>query len=184
MSKTRKSAEDGGARGMTPMKPTYPMTAHHVATPAVATRLDLIGALQEFARYALDRSTDLTVKERQFLKDMCREDAHARGYGFIALDKLVDIEARMPGNQHQLEAAIRGQVLRRMEPLNLCLLDSYLTETRNQSLADVEQAHMLVERTGPRRDATLQACVNHLEALRVFVDALHVWNPLGRRTFA
>lgn len=181
--RTRKSIEDGGARGMTPMKPHYTPMTHHSSVSAVATRMDLIGALQQFARFALDRSPDLTTKERQFLKDMCREDAHARGYGFGALDRLVELAVRTP-EPHKLEEAIRGQVLQRMAPQNPCLMDRYLTETRKQSLADVEQAHLHVERTGPRRDATLQACHNHLEAMRLYIDALHLFAPTSRRHIA
>ena len=107
-------------------------------------------------------------------RSVCDELARGRSLSVEGLEIMCELVARSE-KPFALEELIRGQVLRSLATPSRCPIDTFLDETRAQAQGDIAQGHFLVERTSTRRDAAIDALGRHWSALRVALDALHVW---------
>lgn len=179
-----RSSDDGvgGGRGsgMQTRISTYPtMQVHHgVNVSLVPQPLNLRERVARAARHALDTNEFLTPKQKQQLRDIERGR-----YPTTLLEVFVDA---MAGAKNPLMFAEQIEVatLDRVAAPTLCVLDTYLTNTRFQKDGDMLQALFLTERTGARQEQLLDGLGPEEVSLRAHRQAVMRWNPTGRRIFA
>lgn len=172
----------GGGRGsgIQARISTHPtMHVHHDVTDSLVQRTaDLQELVKLCARHALDTNALLSPKQKEKLRDIERGR-----YPTTLLEVLADA---MVGSKNPLMFAEQFEraVLDRMAAPTLCVLDTYLTNTRFQRDGDMLQALFITERTGARRDQLLDALGPEEVSLRAHRQAVMRWNPTGRRVFA
>lgn len=180
MNSTRKTAEDGGLRGIPRMKPTYPMTVHQQDAGFLARRQEFTALVAEIARKLAPFA--ITKEEKQAVWDAQRP-ASPR-LSIRSLEILCELAARSD-RPFTLEQAIQQAVVQRMTaPAPLCVVDTGMTETRAQSRGDIDRWQFHVERTPVRRDQALDALGLHKAAIATDMIALMQWPSNGRRVFA
>lgn len=154
------------------------MHAHHDVDDSLVQRRDrLQESIAAVARHALDTNALLSPKQKEKLRDIERGR-----YPTTLLDTLVDamIGARNP---LILIEQLQTATLDRMAAPTLCVLDTYLENTRKQKEGDIAQALFIVERTPARRDQLLDALGPEEVTLRQHREAVMRWNPSNRRHF-
>lgn len=178
-----------GHGGIQPRISTYePMKVIQNVTDSLdARRLDFIElaqlAIAKGARAALDRNPNLTIKQKEQLRDAERgKCAHARQLIALLLEGMAEATDPMAFANAVGDSTLRG-VTAALVP-SLSVKDTFLTNTRDQHKNDVRQVEFLLERTSAKRDAVLDTMGPEETSFHFHKLALLTWNPTGLRTFA
>lgn len=159
-------------RGISTTSPMHFQPLYPDVTDSVADRRQDFKALMgRCARHMLETCPDLTLKQKQLLRDVERGR-----YDFKVFSQLLEI-APTSANPSLLSEEFRRQTMLRQARRPLSVIDTWLDETVKQGAADVAQSGFIVERTSCRRDMALDRLVPHFDSLRSHIDSLLLWTP-------
>lgn len=162
------------------------MPANHDVTDSLVQRsadfLEMARlVVAKAARAALAGNPNLTAKQRQKLAD-----AERGRYGLqviaLLLESMAEAANPLAFADHVKDASLQS-VVQVVAP-SLCVVDTYITNTRAQKENDIAQALFLVERTPARRDQLMDTLGPEEATLHFHKLAVQAWNPTGRRTFS